>query len=142
MIAFALYFTIGTTGDMVILKMPSQIWLLPYCRPRILGMPSYLEALLLHTKTFHTSCLGSSSFPKWAKLANIVPSMDINISNLPMCCYLLLPRGFFFFFFVCLSLWKAPCNREHHPPFHPFKEPFNIHMQNLFQHSNKNPFVT
>ncbi len=106
MIAFALYFTIGTTGDMVILKMPSQIWLLPYCRPRILGMPSYLEALLLHTKTFHTSCLGSSSFPKWAKLANIVPSMDINISNLPMCCYLLLPRGFFFFFFFVFVFGK------------------------------------
>jgi hypothetical protein len=49
MITFALYFTIGKTGDGVILKMPSQIWLLPSL---ILGLvfwecPSLSVCLLL-----------------------------------------------------------------------------------------------
>ncbi len=49
MITFALYFTIGKTGDVVILKMPSQIWLSPHPRPRILGMPSHHGALPFFT---------------------------------------------------------------------------------------------
>jgi hypothetical protein len=70
---------------------------------------------------------------KWAKLEHIVPSMDINISNLPVCYF----QGFF-----CLSFSLESTSLHGtppHPPFHPFKEPFNIHMQ-TFPTFKQKPF--
>jgi hypothetical protein len=74
--------------------------------------------------------MSSSSFLKWAKLANIVPLMDINISNLPVCYF----QGFFFVFLFekHLSTWPPPpLLPSIHPSIHPS-------IQGTIQHSHAN----